>query len=197
MATGNQADEVIEIALAVGEAVEAAGGSYFVGGSLASALQGEPRSTNDIDMVVQMPLGRIPDLVRALGADFEVDVDMVRDALLHGGCCNIFHLPSVTKVDLFAVGSSPYDEAEFARRQRIAVGSSPRGLVVKSAEDTVLRKLLWYRQGGSVSERQWRDVVGVLRLSGASMDRQYVSSWAAKLGIEDLLARAKDEAGLA
>jgi hypothetical protein len=195
MGTGDQAAGVLDVAVAVGEAIESVGGSYFVGGSLASSLQGEPRATNDIDIVVALPIGGVPALVRTLGADFEVDTDMLRDALLHGRSCNIFHLPSVTKVDLFAVGPSPYDETEFARRQRVPVGSGGRSLVVKTAEDTVLRKLLWHREGGLVSERQWRDVVGVLRFSGGRMDQQYVASWAVRLGIGDLLERARGEAG--
>ena len=78
-----------------------------MGGSLASSLQGEPRATNDIDIVLELPLRRINELVRALGSDFEVCSDMRRDALLHGRSCNVFYLPSVMKVDLFAVGPHP------------------------------------------------------------------------------------------
>lgn len=67
-------------------------------------------------------------------------------------------------------------------------------LLVKSPEDTVLRKLLWYREGGSVSERQWRDVMAVLRESGAALDAGHLDRWASRLGLEDLLARARAEA---
>jgi hypothetical protein len=77
-----QGDDAVAIALRVGAAIEAAGGSYFVGGSLASSLQGEPRATNDI--VLELPIGRVERLVAELGPDFEVDTDMLRDALLHG-----------------------------------------------------------------------------------------------------------------
>ena len=113
--------DAIAVALRVGAAIEAAGGAYFVGGSLASSLQGEPRATNDVDVVLTLPLGRIQALVAALGADFEVDVDMLRDALLHGRGCNVFYLPMVMKVDLFAVGPTPFDEAEFSRRRPVIV----------------------------------------------------------------------------
>jgi hypothetical protein len=112
--------DVIDVALRVAQAIESAGGSYFVGGSLASSLQGEPRTTNDIDIVLELPFGRISELVRSLGPDFEVDRDMLKDALLHGGSCNIFHLPTVMKIDLFAIGPTPYDEVEFARRRAVA-----------------------------------------------------------------------------
>ncbi len=186
--------EPIDIAVRVGAAIEAAGGAYFVGGSLASSHQGEPRATNDIDIVLELPIGCIAQLVTALGPDFEVDTDMLRDALLHGRSCNVFYLPAVMKVDLFGVGSSQFDEAEFSRRRREIVGGT-QSLVIKSPEDTVLRKLLWYREGGGVSERQWRDVVEVLRVSGPQMAPDYLTEWGKRLGLSELLERATAEAG--
>jgi hypothetical protein len=185
--------DAIAVAVRVADAIEAAKGSYFVGGSLASSIQGEPRATNDIDIVLELPLGRIGEFVAALGHDFEVDVEMLRDAVLHTRSCNIFYLPAVMKVDLFAVGASPYDEVEFARRRRVQVRSSGETLLIKSPEDTVLRKLLWYREGGCVSERQWRDVIEVLRVSGGEMDRRYLDQWSERLGISDLLERASSQ----
>jgi hypothetical protein len=187
--------DAIDVALRVARAVEAVGGAYFVGGSVASSLQGEPRATNDIDVVVELPLGKLEEFVRALGPDFEVDLDMLRDALLHARTCNIFFLPSVMKVDLFGVGSSQFDEAEFARRKPVPVRPSGETLVVKTPEDSVLRKLLWFRAGGGVSDRQWRDVLEVLRVSGPRMDAAYLAHWAGRLGLEPLLARARSESG--
>jgi hypothetical protein len=184
----------IEIALVVGEAILAVGGDYFVGGSLASSMQGHPRSTNDIDIVLAIPVGSIRAFVETLGVDFEVDEVMLRDALLHGGSANIFHLPSVMKIDLFAVGPTPYDEAEFSRRQAILVRPG-HSLYVKTAEDSVLRKLLGYRMGGGVSERQWRDVIEVLEVGGQGLDRSYLDTWATRLALTPLLTRARAEAG--
>lgn len=194
MAGEGAPDDPIAIALRVGGAVEAAGGAYFVGGSLASSLQGEPRATNDIDVVIELPPAGILRLVTALGIDFEIDVDMLNHALTAGGSCNIFYLPVVTKIDLFAVGREPYDEVEFARRRPVLVRPPAEMLVVKSPEDTVLRKLLWRRAGGDVSERQWRDVVEVLRVSGSFMDQAYLATWAERLGLTRRLERARDEA---
>jgi hypothetical protein len=184
----------IDVALRVARAIEAAQGTYFVGGSLASSLQGEPRATNDIDIVIELPLGRIRQFVVELGSEFEVDTDMLRDALLHGRSCNIFFLPTVMKVDLFGIGPSPFDEVEFARRRPVTVRATGEVLVLKKPEDSVLRKLLWYREGGLVSDRQWRDVVEVLRVSGESIDDPYLDTWATRLGILDLLERAREEA---
>lgn len=185
------AASAVDVALRVAAAIESVGGAYFVGGSLASSLQGEPRATNDIDIVLELPLGKVRQFVDALGPDFEVDVDMLRGALRTGTSCNVFFLPSVLKVDLFALGSAPYDAIEFSRRRPVLVRQPDVHLVVKSPEDTVLRKLWWYRQGGDVSERQWRDVVQVLRFAGDTMDASYLDRWAAELGVADLLGRAR------
>lgn len=94
-------DDVLGVALQVARAIESVGGQYFLGGSLASSLDGDPRTTNDIDFVVDMPLGRVAALREALGDEFEVDVDMLRAALQSGSCANAFYLPIVLKIDFF------------------------------------------------------------------------------------------------
>ena len=184
-------EDAIDVALKVATALTAAGADYFLGGSLASSLQGEPRATNDIDFVIALPVGRINEFRDALGADFELDSDMLRDAVLHARTANAFYLPVVIKVDFFARGYEPFDESEFSRRRPVIVRPSGESIVVKSAEDTVLRKLLWFREGGEVSEKQWRDVVSVLRISADTMDDWYLSSWAERLKVGGLLDRAK------
>ncbi len=165
---------------------------YFLGGSLASSLQGEPRATNDIDFVIALPAGRILALRDALGTDFEVDTDMRRDAVLHACCANAFYLPVVTKIDFFGRDYEPFDDSEFSRRRPVMVRATGETIVVKSAEDTVLRKLLWFREGGGVSEKQWRDIVSVLRISGDTMDDAYLDSWSSRLSLEVLLRRARE-----
>jgi hypothetical protein len=134
-------DDALDIALKVAAALTSVGAEYFLGGSLASSIQGEPRATNDIDFVIALPAGKIGALRDALGADFEVDTDMLRDAVLHAGCANVFYLPVVTKIDLFGRAYEPFDDSEFSRRRSVVVrpGAS---LIIKSPEDTVLRKLL-------------------------------------------------------
>lgn len=184
----------LDVALRVARALEAVGAEYFVGGSVASSLQGEPRATNDIDFVVSMSAGKVPALVAQLGPDFEVDADMLREALRTATTANLFYMPLITKIDVFGLGTTAFDETEFARRRRVRVKSSGEELFVKSPEDTVLRKLLWYREGGGVSEKQWRDVVEVLRVSGPGMDGSYLDAWAARLHLEALLARARGDA---
>src|SRR6478609_11728488 len=184
-------ENAIDIALKVATALTSVAAEYFVGGSLASSLQGEPRATNDIDFVISLPAGRINAFRNALGDEFEVDTDMLRDAVLHARSANAFYLPVVTKIDFFGRGYEPFDESEFSRRRPVVVRASGEAIVVKSAEDTVLRKLLWFREGGEVSEKQWRDVVSVLQISGHTMDQTYLTSWASRLHVTDLLERAR------
>lgn len=122
-------ENAIDIALKVANALTSVGADYFVGGSLASSLQGEPRATNDIDFVIALAAGRINALRDALGDDFEVDTDMLRDAVLHARSANAFYLPAVTKIDFFGRGYEPFDESEFSRRRPTIVRSSGEALV--------------------------------------------------------------------
>src|SRR3954462_1068100 len=103
-----EVENAIDIALKVAGALQTVGAEYFVGGSLASSLQGEPRATNDIDFVISLPAGRINALRDALGGDFEVGPDMRRDAVLPARSANSFYLPVVTKIDFFGRGYEPF-----------------------------------------------------------------------------------------
>jgi hypothetical protein len=185
--------DVLDIALRVTEALERTGVGYFLGGSLASSFQGEPRATNDIDLVLDLEEGRVERLAVELGADFDVDEVALRRAAAEKTSWNVIYLPTATKIDLFVLRGSPFDRSEFRRRRRVEVRAG-RSMFVKSPEDTVLRKLLWYRTGGEVSDRQWRDVVQVLRQSRSLIDPRYLDEWAAEIGVEDLLARARKAA---
>lgn len=185
-------NDPIDVALRVAGVLEELNVEYFVGGSLASSVDGEPRATNDIDFVVDLPLGRIAPFVSALGTDFEVDVDMLREAVRTGRCANGFYLPTVLKLDFFGHAHGPFDNSEFARRRKLEVRPG-RTLFVKSPEDTILRKLLWYKEGGGVSDKQWRDILGVLSAQRERLDFDYIGRWTDDLGISDLFQRARVE----
>jgi hypothetical protein len=179
----------IEVALLVAKALERVGAQYFLGGSLASSVQGEPRATNDVDFVVDLSTAQVEPFARELGADFEVDAPSLLEAVQRRGSWNIFHLPSMTKVDLFLKQTGPFDDSEFSRRRLLKLAPDQE-LIVKSPEDTVLRKLIWFEQGGRASTTQWRDIVEVLRVSGPVLDSSYLESWAVRLGLPELLAQA-------
>jgi hypothetical protein len=182
-----------EVALLVAAALEAIGAEYALGGSAASSLQGEPRASNDIDFAVRLEERHVAPLAACLGTEFTVDERALREAIRSRGSYNLFFLPSALKIDLFVRGGEPFDESELARKVRQPIGA--RGsLYVAAPEDNLLRKLVWFRKGGEVSDRQWRDVLGILRVSGESLDRDYLARWAGRLGVSDLLARAEAQA---
>ncbi len=185
--------DALDIALRVAAAVEVVGGAYFVGGSLASSLHGEPRATNDIDIVLSLPAALSARFCEALGTDFELDPDSLRRALMRAETANGFFLPYLTKIDFFGLGREPFDEVEFARRCSVQIRATGERLVVKTAEDSILRKLWWFRLGGEVSDRQWRDVIEVLRANVGTLDESHLDSWAGPLAVADLLARARQQ----
>lgn len=185
--------DIETVILRIARALDTVGAAYFLGGSMASSLQGEPRSTNDLDFVVELREDQVDPLARALGDDFDVDTLSLLDAVQTRTSWNIYFLPTALKIDLFIRRSSPFDDAEFRRRREVELRPNER-VAIKSAEDTVLRKLLWFRAGGEVSTTQWRDVVEVLRVSGSTLEREYLADWARQLGVGDLLARAEAEA---
>jgi hypothetical protein len=182
----------VAVALVAAEALESCGLRYLVGGSLASSVSGEPRSTLDVDLVVAMSEADVAAVVAALRLEFEVDDRAVARAVHERSCVNVFHQATAIKVDLFIAGGSPLDEEQMDRRQRVQVTKSPdRHLYVYAPEDILLQKLRWYRLGNEVSERQWRDILGILLVQGEALDRAYLERGAETLGVSDLLARAR------
>jgi hypothetical protein len=181
--------EIIAVVLKVACALESIGVEYLVGGSVAASLYGEPRSTRDIDIAVRLPEEKLPQLVNALGPEFAVDEEAMREAIHARRSANIFYLPLVLKVDLFMRGDSEYDQVEFSRRTTVqpVEGASLRA---SSPEDNLLWKLRWFKLGGEVSEQQWRDILGLLRVSGSSLDMKYLSEWSATHAVSELLQRA-------
>jgi hypothetical protein len=184
-------DESVAVTLLVAAALDRLGIEYFVGGSVASSVHGRPRTTDDIDIVAGLAGPAVDAFVRTLEADFFVDADMIRDAVRRRASFNIIHLATMLKVDVFVLGNEDFAVEEMNRRAAVPL----RGLRIwfASPEDIVLEKLDWFKKGQGVSERQWRDVLGVLAVQGARIDLPYLRSWAARRGLSDLLERALAE----
>jgi hypothetical protein len=178
------------------QALEAVEAPYFITGSLASAIFGPARSTADVDLVADLRPGQVEAFRTALGDGFYADIEAIRDAVMRRGSFNLIHRDSMYKVDVFVSRARPFDESRFARRSTIVIAADPeRRAFVATAEDVVLAKLEWYEAGGRVSERQWRDVLGVLAVQAGRLDLPYLREWATSLGVPALLERAFAEVG--
>ena len=186
--------DAYEVVLAVTRALDALGVASTVGGSIASSFAGEPRSTIDIDVVAALEEHHVAGLVSRLGSDFYADEDALRRAVRTRTSANLIHQRTMLKIDLFVAGGTPLDAQQLARRQRVTLEDG-RELFVHPPEDILLQKLRWYQLGGGSSDRQWRDVIAIIRVQGERLDRQYARKNAPALGVSDLLSRAFDEAG--
>ena len=168
---------------------------YHVGGSFASTLHGVPRQTLDADLVVDLPSTLVTPLVERLRPRFYLDDDRIRQAVARKASFNLIDLSSGFKIDLFVKGDDPFDESELRRSIRTVLpGAGDREVPVKSAEDTILRKLQWFDAGGRVSDRQWNDILGVLKVQDERLEGRYLEEWAERLGVGELLRRAVEEA---
>jgi hypothetical protein len=186
----------IDLALEIAELLDRLGLPYVVGGSLASSVLGEPRATADIDIAVRMERADVDRLLAQLGSRYYASREAALEAVARRSSFNLIHLESAQKVDLFVLGQGLLDRRQIERRQRLAITETPpRELWIGAPEDQVLRKLDWYRAGGGVSDRQWRDVLGILTVQKDRIDHADLERAAREVGLCDLLARALEEAG--
>jgi hypothetical protein len=180
-------------ALIVIHALDELGIVNTVGGSIAASFAGEPRSTIDVDIVAAIDERHVQALVDALQDEFYIDAAALRRAVGTRSSTNLIHHASQLKIDLFVAGGTPLDAQQLARRLAVDVGDG-RILHVHPPEDILLQKLRWYRRGGEVSDRQWRDVLGIVRVQGQRLDVDYLRANAEVLDVTDLLAGALGDA---
>jgi hypothetical protein len=186
------AEDPVSVAARVTQSLDSLGIPHTIGGSIASSFAGEPRSTIDIDIVVALNDGHISALVAALEEEFYVDEAALRRAVRDRTSANLIHHASYLKVDLFVAGGTPLDEQQLQRRREVRL-SDGRMLYVHPPEDILLQKLRWFRRGGEVSDRQWRDIRAIVRVQGPALDRAYLVANAPLLSVSDLLERALRE----
>jgi hypothetical protein len=185
----------LEAAVApVADAFERMGIEYYLAGSVISSLFGVARATADVDVVARLQRAHIPPLLAALEATYYMDADAALDAVARGSMFNVIHLATMLKVDIY-VATTEFDVSALSRRVRdsLVVDAPVRDFAIATAEDVILHKLRWYQDGGQVSDRQWSDVLGVLRIQRA-LDLDFMRRWAGKLGVLELLEQALREA---
>ncbi len=162
--------------------IERLGLPYFVTGSMVTVYFGEPRFTNDIDIVLALPAERAGDFCRAFPMPaFYLSEDAVRQAIQHRTQFNIIHPASGLKVDVMIPEDTAFNRGRFARAQRVEPEAG-YDASFSSPEDVILKKMEYYQAGGS--EKHLRDITGMLRIGGTTIDRSYIDEWSLKLGID-------------
>lgn len=163
----NDPSDPISVALEVTGVLDALGVTHTIGGSIASSVAGEPRSTIDVDIVAALRGEQVAEFAKRLAGDFYLDEGAIRRAVANSASVNLIHHDTSIKIDLFIAGGTALDAQQLARRIRVEVG--------------------WFRLSGDTSERQWRDILGIVRVQGDHLDRAYVRRNAGALAVEDLV----------
>ena len=173
--------ELIQTTLRVLEELDL---TYMVVGSIASSYYGEPRFTQDVDVVVDLPRGLIRKLCDAFPSpDFYVSADAALQAVRTEGQFNIIDSISANKVDVMIAKAGGWHQAQLTRRRRVLILPDTQAFAA-SPEDVILSKMDYYREGGS--EKHLRDITGILKVTGAEVDRDYVARWARDLGLAEI-----------
>jgi hypothetical protein len=189
--------EILDVLRRVISKLEELGIPYMVSGSAASSFYAFVRTTHDGDIVVALGPDQIERFASAFASEFYLDRASIRRAVETGGPFNLIHLETSLKIDFFPLRKRSFSQQEFSRRQpRLLLRESLNPVFVATADDTILAKLEWYRAGGEVSENQWKDVIGILKVQSGSLDFRYLDHWARELRVQDLLERAVKEAAL-
>lgn len=185
----------LAIALYIASILEDLDIPYAIGGSVASGRYGFIRATNDVDLIADLREDQVAPFVAAVEVDFYADSDMIRDAVARKTSFNIIYLPTAFKVDIFVAKPRAFDQAQLARREKspLLLDSTQTADIV-TAEDIILAKLEWYKKGNCVSDRQWRDILGVLLVREDNLDYTYMRDMAVELNVSDLLKKALQEA---
>ncbi|MBS1989953.1 MAG: hypothetical protein JSS83_05505 [Cyanobacteria bacterium SZAS LIN-3] len=182
-------NEDISITLKVVQILERLEVPYLIGGSLASSTHGLARATADADLLADLKLEQVNDFVNAVEPDFYVSKESVIEAVNRRSSFNLIDFSSGFKIDIFLPRNRNFDRKQFLNKVMVAV-SSDDNVYFASAEDTVLAKLEWYRAGKEVSDRQWNDIIGVVKMQESNLNVDYMREMAKELGLADLLARA-------
>lgn len=173
------------------------GVAFYLGGSLASSAYGHGRATQDADLVADIRAEHVASLVAALTGPYYISEPMIRSAIERRACFNLIHLATMFKVDVFVTKNRPFDQSVMERAVATTLPlPEPLELPIASAEDIVLAKLEWYRKGDEISERQWLDILGILKVRADQLDLDYLWHWSREINVDDLLLRVLADAGL-
>lgn len=188
--------EIVQALTPLIEAFERFGIAYYIGGSVASSVHGKRRYTQDVDVVAAIALKHVQPLVAMLQQEYYIDADMIRGAIQNRSSFNVLHNDTGVKVDVFVQKTSPFAQQEMRRIKEEMLEPSSRPFFFASPEDMILAKLDWWKLGGGVSNRQWNDILEIIKEKHFSLDIAYLRQSAPMLAVADLLEKALGDAGL-
>jgi hypothetical protein len=188
--------DIIDAIRPLVKAFERLGILYYIGGSIASSAYGVARATLDVDMVSELESEHAHPLAEMLKSEYYIDEETILDAVKRKSSFNIIHVETMFKIDIFLKKSNPYNEEVFKRKRKenLDEEKGDAEFFIASSEDIILSKLEWFRMGGEMSERQWNDILGVIKVQGSLLDKEYLYHWAGELEITALLGKAFKEA---
>jgi hypothetical protein len=174
----------------VAQTCEELGIPYYITGSIASSAYSLPRTTYDIDIVVAMYMRQLRPFIARIAPVYYIDQSAAEDAIQRVSSFNLTHHATGINIDIFVSEGRPFDQMQFQRAQPHIFPGTDRPVRLASAEDVLLNKLAWYVAGQQVSDVQWRDVQGIIRVQAAALDLHYLRQWAGVLGLGELLEAA-------
>ena len=167
--------------------------AYYVGGSLASSLHGVPRATNGVDVIAALRPRHVEPFVSRLADAYYIDGRMILDGLMRNIPANLIHLATMVKIDLYGEPSMPFTREALLRARKEDLPGCPMPIRFATPEDVLLAKLKWYLDGGQRSERQWGDLLGILRVQGGALDQEYIDRWLDALHVREIHVRLQHE----
>lgn len=171
---------------------------YYIGGSIASSSLGISRGTMDVDVITNLNTMHVERIVQQLNEEYYVDGEMIKDAIQHKSTFNVIHHQTSYKIDFFIAKSTEYQQGIFERitRKKLVDKDDDIEVFICAPEDVVLTKLIWYKERGGTSEKQWNDILGVLKIQRNNLDLEYLLHWAEKLSVKFELNKVLNDAGL-
>jgi len=188
--------DILEALRPVAKIFDALSIPYYIGGSIASSIYGLARATMGVDLIASIKQRHIEPLKDELEGQYYIDADMILKAIRSSSSFNLIHLDTTIKIDVFISKGDVYEREVFKRKRKDTLDEEAPGseFYFSSPEDTILNKLQWYDMGERSSERQWLDIIGILKVQNALLDKDYLSKWAKKLQLLELLEKAYQEA---
>lgn len=177
--------ELTDLLRHITEILDRLGVPYAVVGSVASSLYGDPRLTNDVDIVADLKFENVEQFIKEFPPeDFYVSETAVREAIQNHGQFNVIHSESGYKADIVIPSISAFDRSQLGRRIRVRSDNPEVDAFFATPEDVILKKLEYFREGGS--EKHLRDIAGILKLKGTEVDRGYIEHWSDQLGVAEI-----------